>query len=92
MSKSILHDGESCFLCGRKTWLEWHHVFGGVANRKLSEEYGLKVGLCHECHVGADGAQYDSEVNLRLKQEAQCAFEQIWGHDKWMMVFRKNYL
>lgn len=39
-----------CWLCGRWGWLEEHHIFGG-ANRKKSEKYGLKVGLCGDtCH------------------------------------------
>jgi len=40
MKGSILHDGESCYLCGRNGSgdpLDWHHVFGG-ANKKLSEK------------------------------------------------------
>lgn len=92
MSKSILHDGESCFLCGRQTGLEWHHILGGTANRKLSERYGLKVRLCHECHTGDGGAQYEKELNRELKQRAQRAFEMIYSHEEWMRRFRKNYL
>lgn len=72
--------------------LEWHHILGGVANRKLSERYGLKVRLCHECHTGDGGAQYEKEMNLRLKREAQKEFEKRYGHDEWMKRFRKNYL
>ena len=37
------------YLCGRYAQTEEHHIFGGP-NRKLSEEYGLKVDLCRECH------------------------------------------
>ena len=38
-----MQKGERCYLCGRLTGLERHHVIGGVANRKLSEKYGLWV-------------------------------------------------
>ena len=31
-----------CYLCGRCTNTQVHHIFGGP-NRTLSEEYGLKV-------------------------------------------------
>lgn len=93
MSKSIMQDDAgSCYLCGRQYGLETHHVIGGIANRKLSERYGLKVRLCHECHTGDGGAQYEKELNLRLKREAQKVFEEKYGHDEWMRRFRKNYL
>ena len=93
MSKSILQaDTDRCYLCGRRTDLETHHILGGIANRRLSERYGLTVRLCQSCHTGTDGAQYDKTLNRRLKQEAQQAFETIYGHDVWMELFMKNYL
>ena len=63
-----------------------------MANRKISEIYGLKVWLCHQHHTGDDGAQYDREKNLQLKQEAQRKFEALYSHDMWMRLIRKNYL
>lgn len=72
--------------------LERHHVLGGVANRPLSEKYGLWVWLCHEHHTGTDGAQYDPEKNNCLKRLAQIAFEGKHSHEEWMETFRKNYL
>ena len=55
--ESLLQNKESriCYLCARggdyswKQVLEEHHIFGGP-NRHLSEEYGLKVYICPECH------------------------------------------
>ena len=55
--ESLLQNKESriCYLCARegdnswKSVLEEHHIFGGP-NRHLSEEYGLKVYICPECH------------------------------------------
>ena len=72
--------------------LERHHVLGGVANRPLSEKYGLWVWLCHEHHTGKDGVQYNREKGDALKGLAQIAFEAKHSHDEWMQVFRKNYL
>lgn len=92
MAKSIIQKDRECYFCGRMTGLEIHHVFGGVANRRISERYGLTVFLCAECHRGTDGAQYDGEKNRKLKQEAQKAFQSIYGHKLWMMLIRKNYL
>ena len=81
-----------CFICGRITELERHHVLGGVANRPLSEKYGLWVWLCREHHTGKAGAQYDRKTGDSLKRLAQIAFEARYSHDEWMNVFRKNYL
>ena len=92
MAKSIMQEGRECYFCGCVNNLEIHHVFGGVANRQISERYGLKVLLCHECHTGQDGAQYDKEKNLKLKQDAQRAFERDHPRRMWMELIRKNYL
>ena len=90
---SIIQTGEKqCYLCGRRTCLEKHHIMAGVANRKISELFGIWIYLCDSCHRGADGAQYNKEINIKLKQDAQQAFEDIHGHEMWMSLFRKNYL
>ena len=81
-----------CFICGRMTELERHHVLGGVANRPLSEKYGLWVWLCREHHTGKAGAQYDRKTGDSLRRLAQIAFEARYSHEEWMNVFRKNYL
>ena len=90
--KSILQEDKRCWLCGRVVGLEVHHILGGVANRKLSEKHGLKVWLCHNCHTGRDGAQYDPQKNLQLKRDAQYAFERTHSRKEWMTLFGKNYL
>ena len=90
--KSILQEDKRCWLCGRVVGLEVHHILGGVANRKLSEKYGLKVWLCRNCHTGRDGAQYDQQKNLQLKRDAQYAFERTHNRKEWMTLFGKNYL
>ena len=92
MGKSIMQEDKSCYFCGSVTGLECHHVFGGVANRPISEKYGLKVWLCHNCHTGKNGAQYNKEKNLLLKQDAQRAFEKAHPRSEWMELIKKNYL
>ena len=92
MAKSIIQERKECYFCGKLTNLERHHVFGGVANRPISEKYGLTVWLCHNCHTGQDGAQYDKMKNLRLKQDAQFAFERNHSRSEWMKLIGKNYL
>lgn len=91
--KSIIQSEKSCFLCGRRIGLERHHIFAGVANRKISEENGLWVWLCHDCHTGASNcAQYDKDTNIYLKQTAQMAYEKTHTHNQWMQLIRKNYV
>ena len=92
MAKSIMQDEKRCYLCSKLTGLEKHHIFGGVANRPISEKLGLWVYLCHECHTGKAGAQYDKMKNLRLKQDAQFAFERTNTRSDWMQWIGKNYL
>ena len=93
MSKSIMQANTTyCYVCGRQFGLEKHHVMAGVANRKLSEKFGTWVMLCNSCHTGDNGAQYEKELNLKLKREAQTAFEKLYSHDDWMATFRKNYV
>ena len=90
--KSALQENKRCYLCGAVVNLERHHIFAGVANRPISERHGLWVWLCHNCHTGTDGAQYDKEKNLLLKSEAQKAFERFHTRAEWMALIRKNYL
>lgn len=93
MGKSIIQDDENtCYLCGRSGPLEKHHICAGVANRKISERENIYVMICHECHVGKNGAQYDKMKNLRLKQDAQFAYERKHSRAEWMKLFGKNYL
>lgn len=73
-----------CWLCGRWGWLEEHHIFGG-ANRKKSEKYGLKVGLCGDtCHRnGRDAAHQSAATALRLHQYGQMKYmEEQGGHGR----------
>ena len=88
-----MQEGRECYFCGRITGLERHHVLGGVANRKLSETYGLWVWVCNKHHTDPrEGVQYNRDMNLKLKQDAQRAFQTYYSRSVWMMVFRKNYL
>ena len=91
--KSIMQtDKEECFLCGGRA-SEEHHCIYGTANRKLSEKYGLKVYLCPDCHrTGNIAVHKNYFMDLKLKQMAQKKFEERYGHNKFMEVFKKNYL
>ena len=53
MAKSILQSDKECYLCRKRynlrttRGLEEHHILFGRGRRELSEQYGLKVWLCH---------------------------------------------
>lgn len=81
---------KKCYISGAEYNLDCHHVMTGTANRKLSDKYGLWVWLRHDIHM--DLHDRDKDLEIRLKQDAQRAFEKIYGHDKWMKTFRKNYI
>lgn len=99
--KSIMQaDQDRCYLCEKlgaiaRIWrgLETHHVFGGTANRKLSERYGLKVRLCVGHHrEGPYAVQNNRKIDGILKQDAQRAFERDHSREEFMRIFGKNHL
>lgn len=94
--KSILQEGTlCCFVCGRNNHLEEHHVFYGTANRKLSEKYGLKVKLCHNCHnEPPGGVHHNKESDRELKNYAQLKAMEFygWSTEDFIRIFGKNYL
>lgn len=94
MAKSILQDTKECYICGSCQWLECHHVFGG-ANRKKSEQYGLKVWLCHSHHnEPPHGVHFNINANQQLKATAQlkAMAHYGWSINDFRGVFGKNYL
>jgi hypothetical protein len=76
--ESIINTEKSCYKCGNTDWVECHHIFGGTANRKLSEKYGLKVYLCKEHHMEAHEG---GELTKMLHQIGQEAFEREYPYD-----------
>ena len=78
--------------CRKFPYLEAHHVFGG-ANRKKSEEYGLKVYLCLEHHREGPEAVHRNHDMMRLvQQEGQRAFRLVYPEIDFRKEFGKNYL
>lgn len=68
-----------CAICGKEHGLHRHHVFFGTANRQLSEEDGMVVYLCPDCHEhGARAVHRNHETDVALKQAA----ERIWMADR----------
>lgn len=82
-----------CFICGKYGDTECHHIFFG-SNRKYSEQYGLTVYLCPECHRTSDIAVHrNKEVRTTLQRIGQRTFEKKCGsREEFVRMFGKNYL
>lgn len=91
--KSILtNDMDHCMVC-LNTNPEVHHVFFGMANRKLSDKYGLVVPLCHIHHrTSSLSPHFDREFDLTLKRYAQEKFQEVYPKLNFQEIFGKNYL
>ncbi len=99
--ESILHKKNgTCYLCMMlhddycvQRGLHEHHIFGGTANRRLSEEYGLKVYLCLEHHEhGSEAVHKNADVADILHRIGQQAFEREYPNLEFREIFGKNYL
>ena len=79
--KSIIQEEKECYICKNPN-VEEHHVFYGVANRRLSEKYGLKVWLCPLHHRDSRcGVHFDKEFDNRLKEIAEKRFRETYDYD-----------
>lgn len=71
---------DTCYICGcfLSSWnREEHHIFFGSANRRISEQEGMKVFLCKECHRTSRGSVHKCRAaDLDLKKEAQTVWEE----------------
>lgn len=92
MKSIIQEDTDYCFWCGLYG-TEIHHILYGTANRKLSDRYGLVVGLCYNHHRGKQGVHNgNKELDMELKKIAQKRFTQVFPEDDFLAVFGRNYL
>lgn len=99
--KSILQNetDRHCFLCMMAgnyqlyDVLHEHHIFFGTANRKKSEEYGMKVNLCLTHHeTGEHAVHKDRDTDMKLKRIAQEKFEETHSREEFRKIFGKSYL
>lgn len=89
---NLQQDTDYCFICGRYG-TEIHHVFYGTANRKLSDKYGMVIGLCYNHHTGQMGVHHgNKELDLKVKRMAQRRFEEVYPELSFLAVFGRNYL
>ena len=94
MKSIIQSDVDCCYFCGATRGLETHHVFGG-AYRKKSEQLGLTVRLCHNCHneppLGVHHNAVQMNILHQVGQRAAMAANE-WSTDDFIRKFGKNYL
>ena len=87
--KSILQDEKECFFCKTTLNLDRHHIFFGVANRKISDQDGCVVYLCASHHTGTHGVHHNRELDLKLKRICERAWLEYY--DKTIDDFIKRY-
>jgi hypothetical protein len=87
-------DQDLCRECS-KPYAHTHEAFFGRGQRQLSIKYGMQVKLCYYHHndpSSKEAVHNNPAFDLSLKQEYQQKFEQIYGYDEFMRIFRKNYI
>lgn len=100
-TESIIDGGNDvqCWICGRyegmRDLLEQHHMIHGIANRALSDKYGLWVYLCPKCHRGTDGVHGKNghRRDMTLKCVAQRTFEEkVGSREEFRAIFGRSYI
>jgi hypothetical protein len=92
VTKIRLQDKKECFVTHSTASLTRHHIFYGPL-RKKSEKFGLVVWLRADWHNTSNyGVHFNPALDKYLKKIAQKAFEGVYGHEKFMTEFGRNYL
>ena len=88
--KSIMQSDDRCYGCGRAFGSEWHHIFPGNPNRRHSEEDGLKVRLCRECHEEIHCR--NSRRMKELQMAGQAKYEETHSRDEFRQRYGRSWL
>lgn len=90
---SVIQPGLSeCYICGNPN-VAWHEVFEGTANRQKSIKWGMVIALCPWHHNTSNYSfHYNKDMQLRIKQEAQRKFQEVYPDEDFIEIFGKNYL
>lgn len=91
---SILQDTKECYVCGQQLGLHIHEVFFGK-NRQKSIEDGCCLYLCGKHHnLSKEGVHLDHNLDLRLKQEMQKKYMEVYGKtiEEFIKRYGRNYL
>ncbi len=89
---SILQTKKECYICKTQHNLHLHHIYAG-SRRKTSDRLGCVVYLCGEHHNLSNwSVHHNHDLDMMLKKDCQRKFEELYGREKFMQEFGKNYL
>ena len=86
--ESSIKSTRECYFCGTTQNLQRHHCMNG-AGRDAAEKYGLWVWLCAKHHEEVHRTFEEREA---LKIIAEKEFLKRYSFEKWMAIFKKNYV
>lgn len=90
--KSIMQTDQRCFVCGMAIGTETHHIFG-AANRNFSDQDGLTIRVCRQCHYNIHFSKISGDLQNALHQQGQEKWEEVYGdRDAFMRRYGRNYL
>ena len=90
-----------CYLCGCHRETELHHIFGG-SNRRVCDQDGTTVYLCHRCHWRAHNGSESPYVRYKLHRDGQMRWMEVYGAEilkagkdpvcEFMKRYGRNYI
>ena len=81
---------KECFICGSWQNLEEHHLLHGSGRRKLADEDGLTLFLCHYCHKELhDHGKHDLDLQIYAQRYYEA---NISTRDEFMKRYGKSYI
>lgn len=91
MRRSIISNHKVCLICGKTTDIHRHHIFFNA--RKKCDEWGCWCYLCSSHHnMSKYSVHHNRSIDLSIKVLCQKKFEELWGHDKFMELFHKDFI
>lgn len=79
-------DLTKCYFCG-KPKEDLHELLPG-RNRLNSMRYGYVLPVCRSCH---EELTNNNDLSNKWKAHCQVHFEDKYGEDQWLSVFKKSY-
>lgn len=78
--KSIVQiDDDRCFVCRNAFGSQTHHIFPGNPNRRLSDQDGLFIRVCPECHDKLHCGKNSGELMDKYQRLGQEKWEAFYG-------------
>lgn len=89
----LMNEMNHCYVCKTTLNLHIHEVFFGTANRKKSIQYGCCISLCAKHHnMSNEGVHFNRKLDLKIKEEMQKKFEEVYPDLDFIKIFGKSYL